>query len=106
MLTVHSIHQAHNLTRIAPTAVTHVRRQVEQCLRDRRGTTGTLPPPPDGALASSASGSFDSGDVDLFHGHHGIEGAFCLVAAGGQSVGEGARSDLPVEAPAVFAPAA
>ncbi len=48
----------------------------------------------------------NGGDVDFFHGHHRLEGALCPSFTCGKRVGEGARGDLPGEAPAVFAPAA
>jgi len=40
---------------------------------------------------SAAAGGFDGGDVDLLHGHHGVEGALGLSATGGKRIHEGAR---------------
>src|SRR5213594_227118 len=57
-------------------------------------------------LSSAASRRLDSGDVDLLHRHHCLEGALGLSATGRQRVGQRARGDLPGEAPAVLAPAA
>ena len=47
------------------------------------------------------------GNVDFLHRHHRVERAFggCGIGAH-HCVGEGARCDLPRQAPAVFAPAA
>src|SRR5579862_6805707 len=67
-----------------------------------------LPPFP-GSLAMRPSAPprrLDSRDVDLPHGHHRLEGTLCLTAASRQRIGQRARSDLPVEAPAVLAPTA
>jgi hypothetical protein len=36
---------------------------------------------------SAATGGFDGGDVDLFHGHHSVEGALGLSATGGEGIG-------------------
>ncbi len=55
---------------------------------------------------SAAAGGVYGGDVDFFHGHHGLEGALGLFAAGAVGVHEGAGGYLPGDAPFVFAPAA
>src|SRR5262245_39434771 len=59
----------------------------------------------DTRLSASPCG-FDRRDVDLFHRHHRVEGAFGFGAAGREGVGQDARGDLPGQAPAIFAPAA
>lgn len=59
--------------------------------------TATFSPPPRGV---------DDGDFDLAHRHHRGEGATCFIAAGSEGLGQGARGDLPVNAPSVLAPAA
>jgi hypothetical protein len=35
-----------------------------------------------GLFTSASPRFFDGGNIDLLHRHHGIEGAFCLTAAG------------------------
>ena len=57
-------------------------------------------------LIRAAAGGVDFGDVDFAHLHHGLEGALGLGAAGGHRLGKRAWGDLPVEAPAILAPAA
>ena len=46
-----------------------------------------------------------SRNIDLFHAHHRIKRALCLVAAGSKRLGQHARRDLPGDSPLVFAPA-
>src|SRR5579884_24267 len=58
------------------------------------------------AAFSAPPRSVDGGHVDLSHRHHRGEGAARLVAAGGERLGQRARDDLPVYAPAVLAPPA
>src|SRR3954467_2690065 len=57
-------------------------------------------------MISAAPRRFDGRDVDLLHGHHGIERALCFATACSERFGEHARRDLPGEAPFVFTPAA
>ena len=55
---------------------------------------------------SPPSCGIDPGDVDLLHLHHRLERPLRLRAAGGHRLGQGARRDLPGNAPLVLAPAA
>src|SRR4051812_7093104 len=54
---------------------------------------------------SAAPRRLDRGDVDLPHAHHCIKRALPFAAAGGERLGQYARSDLPGNAPPVLAPA-
>ena len=38
-------------------------------------------------FTSASSRCLDPGDVDLFHRHHGVEGALCLAATSGKRIG-------------------
>ena len=38
-------------------------------------------------FTSASSRCLDPGDVDLFHRHHGLEGALCLGATSGKRIG-------------------
>src|SRR5204862_384759 len=53
-----------------------------------------------------ATGSLDGSNVDLLHLHHRLKRALGFIPAGIQRFGEGARGDLPGEAPFVAAPTA
>src|SRR5690606_28066594 len=53
----------------------------------------------------TAPGSFDGGDVELFHRHHGFKGPPGFIAARLHGLGQRAWSDLPGHAPLVLAPA-
>src|SRR6195256_2292709 len=55
---------------------------------------------------SASTRGLDSGDVDLLHRHHRLEGTLCLTATSRKRLGEHARGNLPGEAPAVLAPPA
>src|SRR6185295_7218884 len=59
---------------------------------------------PTSARPLPASSLLGGRGVDHLQLHHCREGALCLRSACGEGVGEGARSDLPGKAPAVFAP--
>src|SRR4051794_18686227 len=48
---------------------------------------------------------FDRRDVDLAHGHHGLERALSALAAFGRQLEQTPRRDLPGKAPLVLAPA-
>jgi hypothetical protein len=66
---------------------------------------------PHGFLSSeccvlAAPRCLDFGDVDLLHGHHGVEGTLGFGATSRERLGQHARGDLPGEAPAVLAPSA
>src|SRR5205823_9214470 len=56
--------------------------------------------------ASAPPRGLDSGDVDLLHRHHRLEGTLRLIATSRKRLGEHARGNLPREAPAVLAPTA
>jgi hypothetical protein len=68
----------------------------------RQSEWNSRPPLP----SSAASRRLDSGDIDLLHRHHCLKGAFCLCTTSRKCIGQRAWSDLPGEAPAVFAPTA
>src|SRR5262249_26905635 len=60
----------------------------------------------DGVFTSASPRCRNSGDVDLLHRHHGLESTLGLIATNRKCIGEGARGDLPGEAPTVLAPTA
>src|ERR1700730_10034144 len=55
--------------------------------------------------SSAAPRRLDRGDINLFHSHHCLARALCLIAAGRHGIGHHARRDLQGDAPSVLAPA-